>query len=86
MRIRQNGTEQWLFGISYERDGYKARPVGASEAISFTRDEVIDWSHTARNGRLHGNFTARAMMDVLPDYRAALIATTLSLDPLPADW
>ena len=86
VRIRQNGVEQWLFDISHKDGGYQGRQAGVSEAITFTEDEVIDWSHTARNGRLYGNFTARAMMEVLPDYRAALIATTLSLDPMPKEW
>ena len=65
VRIRQNEAEQWLFGISRTESGFSGHPLGSAETIAFTEAEVIDWSHTARNGRLHGNFTARAMMQRL---------------------
>lgn len=86
VRIRQVDTALWLFGVSATETGFTGHAAGASEAIAFTRADIVDWSYAPMGGRMHGNFAARAMMDVLPDHRAALIATTLSLDPMPKGW
>ncbi len=80
----------WVERVHIAGDGFVGRPLGQDlglgEAVEFTLDQVIDWSEVGHDGRMHGNFTARALMETLPDYRAALIATTLSLDLYPADW
>ncbi len=86
VRIQQGDTPVWVFGVSHTENTFSGHEAGQSEPIIFTRDDVIDWSYAAFDGRIHGNYAARAMMDILPQYRAALIATTLSLDPLPKGW
>ena len=86
VRIRQSGADLWLFGVTRTKEGFAGHPAGLTRPVAFTKNDVVDWSHAARDGRMHGNFAARAMMDALPDYRAAMIATTLSFDPLPKGW
>ena len=86
VRIRKDDTPVWLFNISETDTGFVGQPAGTKGNIAFDRGDVIDWSYAHRDGRMHGNFGARAMMEVLPAHRAALIATTLSLDPIPTGW
>ena len=86
VRIRHGESTLWVFGVSRAEDGFVGHPAASSEIIGFAAEDVMDWSYTTHDGRMHGNFGARAMMDVLPAHRAALIATTLSLDPMPKGW
>ena len=83
-------TTAWVERVGAHGDGFAGRPMGQAlalgDTLTFTAAEVLDWSGTGPDGRIYGNFTARAMMEVLPPHRAALIATTLSLDPYPAGW
>ena len=87
-----DGTEAtaWVDRVSADGDGFTGRPMGQAltlgDTLTFTAADVLDWSDTGPDGRIYGNFTARAMMEVLPPHRAALIAATLSLDPYPAGW
>ena len=83
-------TTAWVERVGTHGDGFAGRPMGQAlalgDTLTFSEAEVLDWSGTGPDGRIYGNFTARAMMEVLPPHRAALIATTLSLDPYPAGW
>ena len=86
VRIRKGETSLWVFGVSRTGTGYVGYPAASKDAVTFDAEDVMDWSYTTHDGRMHGNFGARAMMDLLPPHRAALIASTLSLDPLPKGW
>lgn len=86
VRVRHGDTSVWLYGVAPQGDGFTGQAFGQSTPITFGRGDILDWSYAPMGGRMHGNFAARAMMDVLPDHRAALIATTLSLDPIPRGW
>lgn len=86
VKVHQGETDVWLFEVSRTETGFVGYPAGGKTAVSFQRAEVTDWSYATTDGRMHGNFGARAMMGVLPPHRAALMASTLSLDPLPKGW
>ncbi len=89
LRIRNSdGTLVWLTDPRRIPGAFYGRREGQGSGASqhFTRAEVVDWSFTAPDGRLFGNFAARQHLETLPPEQAASIARTLTENPTPEEW
>lgn len=60
--------------------------LNAGDPVDFTFDMVRDWSLTAADGTLWGNYTTRVMIPQLDEQTATALTGMLSADPVPADW
>ena len=57
-----------------------------TDVLIFDREQVVDWSFAAPDGRLYGNFATRLFLQTLPTTQAANIASILSETPAPEEW
>jgi uncharacterized protein YegJ (DUF2314 family) len=90
---RQNGRIEliWITPFQQENGQYigilhNSEASEHSEVLTFKRDQVVDWSFAAPDGRLYGNFATRLFLQTLPTAQAAKIASILSETPAPAEW
>lgn len=90
---RQNGRIDmiWITPFQQENGQYigvlhDSENPEQTEVLIFERDQVVDWSFTAPDGRLYGNFATRLFLQTLPTAQAADIASILSETPAPAEW
>lgn len=61
---------------------------GASlgDAVTFTKDQVADWSVLSSDGRMFGHYTTRVILSGLEAAEAEQIRALLSADPFPESW
>lgn len=60
--------------------------IGAREIVLFNRTDIRDWAFWGEDGRLYGNFTARALLPRMHPNDAARMTTALSTTPFPSSW
>ncbi|MXQ07927.1 hypothetical protein GQ651_08715 [Alphaproteobacteria bacterium GH1-50] len=91
-RVRMTNSEGaveflWLERIGRTGEFFVGQSLAdASAQHKFVLTDVVDWSHPGQDGRLHGNFGAREIAEVLPAHHAALMTAALSLHAYPSGW
>lgn len=79
----------WMSVDALEGDNFKGRisndpslvgNVVKGQAYSVNRSTVADWMYF-QNGRMHGNYTARVMLDTMPPEEASRLRGVMA--PLP---
>ncbi len=58
----------------------------SGDLVTFSVDDVRDWSFFGEDGRMYGNYTTRLLLSAVGPDRAAEISALLSKTPAPADW
>ncbi|MGO4855669.1 DUF2314 domain-containing protein [Phaeovulum sp. W22_SRMD_FR3] len=82
----------WVEEIAQKGNAFTARLANEpdfmsglylGDPVSFTRDQIIDWSLQASDGLLYGNFTTRALLSHRTPEEAAVLRQMLSANPIP---
>ncbi|WP_425073057.1 YegJ family protein [Sagittula sp. S175] len=86
----------WVDRLSLSEDGTFAGHLAnepaympghsLGDAVTFSRDQIADWSVMNTDGRMYGHFTTRVLIRDLPEAEAAPLRDLLSVDPIPDAW
>ena len=70
--------------LANEPQSMEGQHIG--DIITFSAEQVRDWSFFGPDGRMYGSYTTRVILTELAPERAAQIQEMLSVNPVPTDW
>lgn len=81
----------WITPFRQDNSRFTGMPQGAPAALTgtelqFDRAQIVDWSLSAPDGRLYGNFATRLFLQTLPADQGREIAAILAETPTPKEW
>ncbi len=83
IKVAADGHSVWVRDVA--RKGHVF--IGRSETgtlLTFSNDQVRDWSFIGKNGKLYGSYSTRALLVHLPEAQANQISAVLS--DIPTAW